>query len=183
MGPSPATGPVTFVAGFGQPPNVDAARWLVAEVWPKVRTVEPRLRLRLVGRGAAAVMSDGWRDDGIEVVLDPVSTDGAYRTAALVVAPVRRGGGAQLKVTEALARGRLVVATPFSAAAAPAASRPGVVEADGAEETALAIVRLWRDVEERRRRERVLAERRPVPTWEAACRPLADAVEALLPKR
>ena len=97
------------------------------------------------------------------------------------MAPVDAGGGAQLKVTEALARNRVVVATPFSARAVPAAAGAGLVQARDAEEFAACVLRLWRDVAGRRAMEQALAERRPVPTWEQACAPLVEALAGLAP--
>jgi hypothetical protein len=35
-----------FVAGFGHPPNVDAALWFVREVWPSVLSAQPAARHR-----------------------------------------------------------------------------------------------------------------------------------------
>ena len=186
--PSPRQGPVTFVASFDYAPNAEAARWLVAEVWPRLRSAAPELRLRLVGRAAAAlgVRRDGPGTggyNGVEVVSDPDDVGTAYAEASIVLAPVRTGGGAQLKVTEALARGRLVVATSFSAAAAPPGADGAVIVADDAESTARAVLDLWRDPAARRARERALVAQAPVPSWEEACRPLADALERLVGRR
>lgn len=169
--PSPAEGPVTFFASFGYPPNDQAAAFLVNEVWPLVRAAEPAIRLRLVGRHAPA-------DAGLgaETVADPVDVDSFYRQASLVLAPVRAGGGSQLKVTEALGRRRLVVATPYSARSAPAAATAGVVVADGAAEFTVAILRLWRDRDARWERERQLSARPVIPTWEDVCAPLVEAL-------
>jgi glycosyltransferase involved in cell wall biosynthesis len=169
---SPARGPVTFVAGHGYGPNRDAATFLVDHVWPRLRAADPEIRLRLVGRQADPSLGGA----GVEVVADPPSVDRYYREASVVVAPVRAGGGAQLKVTEALARGRVVVATPFSAAAAPAGAGDGLVVARTAARFADCVLALWHDVAGRHLRERALAAVRPVPTWEDACAPLMDAL-------
>ncbi len=44
-----------------------------------------------------------------------------YAGAALALAPATTGGGSQLKLTEALSRGRCVVTTPFGAGGLPGA--------------------------------------------------------------
>jgi glycosyltransferase involved in cell wall biosynthesis len=174
---------VTFVASFGYGPNRDAARFLLDSVWPRLRRAEPDLVMRLVGRQAAALPGVR-RGRGVDVISDPPTIERYYREASIVVAPVDSGGGARLKVTEALARHRVVVATPFSARAAPAAAGAGlVVAARDAEELADSVLRLWRDVGERRVRERALVERRPVPAWEEACRPLVGAMAELVLRR
>jgi hypothetical protein len=182
-GRSATDGPVTFVAGFGYGPNRDAARFLLDSVWPLLRRAEPEIALRLVGRQAERALAGAGRASGVEVVSDPVSVDRYYHEASIVLAPVDAGGGAQLKVTEALARGRVVVATPFSARAAPDAVGAGLVVARGAVEFADCVLRLWRDAAERRVHEQALADRRPVPTWEQACAPLVEALAQLVPLR
>lgn len=180
--PSPSHGPVTFVAGFGYRPNWDAARFLLESIWPRLHRAEPELALRLVGRQAGELVG-ARRGLGVEVVSDPPTTDGWYREASVVVAPVDAGGGAQLKVTEALARHRVVVATPFAARSAPAGAGAGVVVARDAAELADCVLRLWRDVVDRRARERALVERPPVPTWEEGCAPLVEALADLVVRR
>ncbi|MDQ4096707.1 MAG: glycosyltransferase family 4 protein [Actinomycetota bacterium] len=176
LGPSPARGPVTFVAGFGYQPNLDAARFLLEQVWPRLQGADPDLRLRLVGRRAARALAPWAGAHGADVVSDPDSVEPFYREASVILTPVRHGGGAQLKVTEALARGRVVVATPFSAAAAPPAARDGVLVADRANDFAGRILALWRDPPDRWARERALVHNSPVPTWEEACAPLVEAL-------
>jgi hypothetical protein len=181
--PSPPDGPVTFVASMGYPPNQDAARLLVDEVWPRLRRLAPGARLRLVGREADRGIGWTGQRDGVEVIADPPSVDPFFRDASVVVVPVRSGGGAQVKVVEALARCRVVVATPFSARSVPAGAGRGVVVADGPRGLSETAARLWRDVAARHARERALEEGRPVPTWDDVCTPLGDRLAAMVAVR
>ena len=43
-----------FVAGFGHPPNVDAAGWLVEKILPRIRERVPHIQLQLVGSNPTA---------------------------------------------------------------------------------------------------------------------------------
>lgn len=174
--PSPATGPVTFVGSMRYGPNVDAISFLLHEVWPRVRAQQKDLRLRIVGSHAATALG---RHEGVEVISDAPDVDRLLADAALVVAPAREGGGAQLKVAQALARGRIVVATPHSLLSAPTGAAGAVMAADGPDRFAELVVRLWRDVDERRALERVLREP-VVPTWEQVTRPLVVQLERIL---
>ena len=180
---SPADGPVTYVASFGYGPNRQAATAVLEEVWPRLRQAEPGLRLQFVGRQADGPLRRSAERAGIEVVSDPESVERYYEEASLVLAPVQHGGGAQLKLTEALAHGRIVVASPFSARSAPRGAGPGVVVADGAGRLAEQILYLWRDRAERHRREDSLVKRRPVPTWEETCAPLVEALSGVVSGR
>lgn len=179
VSPSPPDGPVTFVASFDYLANAGALPFVLAEVWPRLRREVPGLRLRIAGRAAGAVGAP----PGVEVVSEPDDIGPVYRDASVVLAPVRVGGGTQLKVTEALARGRTVVATSFSARSAPAAAAGAVLVADDAERFAAHVVHLWRDLAARRAGEKALAGPPVVPTWAEACVPLVDGLERVVARR
>ncbi|MCA1842480.1 MAG: glycosyltransferase [Actinobacteria bacterium] len=130
---------------------------------------------------AARALAAHHGTEGLDIVSDPETVEPYYREASVVLAPVRAGGGAQVKVTEALARGRVVVASPFSAAAAPCGADAGLVVADGPEGFARRVLDLWAQPARRWAMERALVERRPVPTWDEAVAPLAEALLGAVP--
>src|SRR5205085_5990423 len=102
------------VASAGYGPNVEGLRWLVADVWPLVTAALPSARLEIAGLGTDS-LRDELSSDGVRVVGTVDDVGAFYDGCAVVAAPVRRGGGSQLKVVEALGRGRVVVATSHSA--------------------------------------------------------------------
>lgn len=133
-----------FVGNLAYRPNLDAARWLCGEIAPRL----PDARIALVGSrppaeiralAAARVLVAGDVEDPGEW----------YRRAALAVAPLRTGAGTRIKVLEALAHRRAVVAT--SAGARGLAELPGVVVADDPDAFAAACARLLDDPLERER--------------------------------
>jgi glycosyltransferase involved in cell wall biosynthesis len=97
-----------------------------------------------------------------------------FAEASMLLAPVDEGGGTQLKVVEALAHGRVVVATTYSAASAPPAARDACIATVDADDMADAIVRLLDDVDDRHRRER--AVHGVVPSWTDVVAPLIEAL-------
>jgi glycosyltransferase involved in cell wall biosynthesis len=114
-GPNAREG-ITFVAGFAHGPNVDAAKWLVAEVMPRVWSVRPDVHLSLVGSrptrevqglAGARVAVTGYVSD--EELLR------FYRTTRVAVVPLRVGAGMKGKVVEALYHGVPLVTTPVGA--------------------------------------------------------------------
>lgn len=116
---------VVFSANFEYHPNIDAVRWLVAEIWPEVRKRTPELRLRLVGRNERFIrhlLPQG--DSGIEVTGPVEDALAEIAQACVVVAPLRAGSGTRVKILEAWAAGKCVVAT--SVAAEGLAARDGV---------------------------------------------------------
>lgn len=114
---------VVFVGGFIHPPNVDAALWLGREIMPLLRARRPGVRLLIVG-------NDPPREvralDGRDIIVTGRVPDVApfLARAAVVLAPLRMGGGMRLKVLQAMALGKAVVATPLGA--------EGIVTAGGA---------------------------------------------------
>lgn len=136
-----------FVAGFGHPPNVDAALWLVREVMPRVRAKFPDIRLDLVGSNPTEDVL-GLRGEGIEVtgyVSDEELVE-RYRKARVVVAPMRFGGGVKGKVVEAMWHGVPCVTTSTGVQGL-AAARYSLAVADGAEAFAALIMQYLEDDE------------------------------------
>lgn len=107
---------VLFVAGFGHPPNVDAALWFVREVFPRVRLLHPDVTLTLAGSNPTKDVMD-LTDDGVEVTGWVSSNELAarYDEARVAIVPLRIGAGVKLKVVEALVEGVPLVTTSVGA--------------------------------------------------------------------
>jgi glycosyltransferase involved in cell wall biosynthesis len=144
-------GVVLFSGNFTHVPNVDAAVWLATEIMPILRTLEPTVRLRLVGPAAPEAVRVLACPD-IEIVGEVASMGPELATAAVVVAPVRIGGGMRVKVLHSLAAQKAVVTTSRGAEglAAPPHDLPLVI-ADDAAEIAERIAELLRDTALRHR--------------------------------
>ncbi len=113
-GAEEAPGTILFAGTFSHLPNRDAARWLADEIMPLVRATVPEARLRIVGSSPTRELLE-LAGPGVEVISDPPSVEPHLRAAAVVLAPVRSGGGMRMKVLEPLARGKAVVTTPLGA--------------------------------------------------------------------
>ena len=146
----PAT--VVFSGKMSYHANVTAARYLVAEVMPRVWARQPETRVVLVGKDPTREVRTLAKGTGRVVVTGTVEDIRPYlRRATLAVAPMLYGAGVQNKVLEAMACGTPVVATGQAVAALQA--RPGqeVVVAEGAEALAQAILALLDDPARRER--------------------------------
>jgi len=105
-----------FVGGFAHSPNVDAMRWFVAEVWPRLSARRPELRLTIAGSSPPASVLE--LAGGAVTVLANVPEDrmsALYHRHVLAVAPLRYGGGIKGKVLEALFHGTPMVTTSIGA--------------------------------------------------------------------
>lgn len=105
---------VVFSGGFLHPPNVDAALWLGNEIMPILRTIRPGVRLIIVGSHPPEAVCALQRDDVIVTGRVP-RVEPFLEQAAVVLAPVRIGGGLRLKVLQAMALGKAIVTTPIGA--------------------------------------------------------------------
>jgi GT2 family glycosyltransferase/SAM-dependent methyltransferase/glycosyltransferase involved in cell wall biosynthesis len=107
---------ILFVAGFGHPPNEDAACWFVSEILPLILAETPAAELWIVGSNPTPRVR-ALAGNGVTVaanVSDAVLED-FYRRARVAAVPLRYGAGVKLKVVEALAQGLPLVTTPVGA--------------------------------------------------------------------
>ncbi len=132
-------------------PNVEAALWLLREVWPRIRAARPEAKLYLVGRDPVPALR-GFDGEAGVTVTGTVPDPGDYMARATVcVAPIRAAAGLQNKLLEYMAMGRAVVATPVA--------NEGIAARDGRElllaaapgEFATAVLSLMADAGRRRR--------------------------------
>lgn len=168
---------VLFLGNFSHRPNVDAALRLTRSIFPSVRRSVPNTALRVIGpsppRELLAHCGQGvivtGRVDSVEPWLD---------RAALFCAPLREGGGIRMKVVEALAAGKAVVASPRALEGIDAAVGDEVVMAQTDTDFSAAIIRLLGD--EQGRRSLALGARRWAERAAAVSR--SDAFDALYGK-
>jgi len=138
--PQQPDGPVVgFIGNFRMPPNLAAARFLVDEILPRLQRADSNVILRLAG--------DGLPDDikarpGLEIY-GPVEDAGKFVASCAVSAlPIRIRGGVPLKLFEAMALGRPIVATPELIAGLPVAPGNDMLVAADADAFAGAVIRL-----------------------------------------
>lgn len=103
---------ILMVGHFHYEPNVDGARWFAEQVLPRLRAEFPRLELRVVGRHLPTLFELLGSAVHLKGFVDDLAAE--YDRAALVIAPIRTGSGAQIKVIDALAHARPLVASAFA---------------------------------------------------------------------
>jgi glycosyltransferase involved in cell wall biosynthesis len=88
--------------------------WFRTHAWGRVRARIPSARMAIVG-GNPVPRVRALAGDGVEVIGEVEDVRPWLTRAAVVVVPLRVGGGTRLKILEAMAMAKAVVATPMAA--------------------------------------------------------------------
>ncbi|RMF13779.1 MAG: glycosyltransferase [Alphaproteobacteria bacterium] len=135
-----------FIGALGYSPNIDALQWFVRDIWPQIRARDGRrVELEIVGYGAGADVRALGRTPGVRVTGEVATVTPCYARADMLVAPLRWGGGTRIKILEAFAIGRPVVATTRAAEGLPVADGRELLIADRPDDFARAVSRLLDD--------------------------------------
>lgn len=108
----PGTGDgLVFAGGMSWYPNREAMDYFVREIWPRVKESRPTLPATIVGRHPSPAVRQAGQNHGVEVTgwVDDVRP--YLDRAAVYVCPILDGGGTRLKILDALAMAKPLVAT------------------------------------------------------------------------
>jgi polysaccharide biosynthesis protein PslH len=170
---------LVFVGNFAYHPNADAALWFCREILPLVRERAPGVVAYLVGNDPPPEVRELAGDD-VVVTGRVRSVERYLDRAAVVVAPLRVGGGIKVKVLEALHRGKALVSTSVGVQGLGEDVGRSVEVADDPARFADACSRLLLDAPARRSLERrALAFAGTLPTWDKAAAQLLGCYREL----
>ena len=94
------------------PPNIDGIKWFVQEVYPLIRAQKPAVQFDVVGaRPPQELTALNTQGLGIHVTGYVEDPQPYLRQAALMVVPLRAGGGMRVKILNALSQGLPIVTT------------------------------------------------------------------------
>ncbi len=128
------------------PPNADGIRWFLNEVFPQVRQQIPEVTLTIIGKNPPAdFVQAATQDDAITVTGYVPDLTPYMEAAALMVVPVRAGGGMRVRLLEAFARAMPAVTTTVGLEGIEAVNGREVLVADDPADFAAATVRLLGD--------------------------------------
>jgi glycosyltransferase involved in cell wall biosynthesis len=104
---------VGFIGTYSSLPNLEAAVFLAEHVFPIVLKKNPAARLKLAGANLSAVDAEKLRKFNYVDLLGAVAdSNDLYSRCRVIALPVFVRGGVPLKIVEAFARGKAVVACP-----------------------------------------------------------------------
>jgi len=155
-----------FVGAMDWPPNVDAMEYFCNEIWPAVQAKVPGAQFRIVGRNPGARIQR-LASTSVQVTGSVPSVIEHLKEAAVVVVPLRIGGGTRLKIYEAMAAGKAVVSTTIGAEGLDVKHGTDIWLADDASAFASAMVRFLQDPAARRTLELAAAATAAQHDWSA----------------
>ena len=142
---------IGFSGNFEYHPNIAAVRFFVNTIWPLLSRGFPNLKLRLIGRNPHAVKSYIGGDPRIETTGPVEDAVAELAKVEVAIVPLLSGSGTRLKILEAWAAARPVVATSIGAEGLGARSDVDLVLADTPATFAASVSELLGSKERRRR--------------------------------
>lgn len=135
---------LVFIGGMSWYPNRDAMLFFVREVWPRLVAAHPDWKAAIVGQNPPpdVLRAVGERFEAPGFVDDPRPY---FDAAAIYLCPITAGGGTRLKILDALAMGKPLVATKFAVEGLGLVENQHYLRAEGADEFVAGLERLAGD--------------------------------------
>jgi glycosyltransferase involved in cell wall biosynthesis len=133
---------LVFVGSMDWYPNEDAILSFIQAILPGIRRRVPEASLTVVGRNPSPRLRATAADAGVRVTGTVEDVRRYLAEAAVVVVPLRVGGGTRLKIFEALAMGKAVVSTGVGAEGLPLVPGTHYLRGDAPDAFAGAVVSL-----------------------------------------
>jgi polysaccharide biosynthesis protein PslH len=172
---------ISFVGRMDYYPNQESMFFFCREVWPRLLSTLPRLRLLIVGADPSPAVRQLADLPGVTVTGSVPDVRPYVRQSALMVAPLNIARGTQNKILESMAMGVPVVCSKVAAAGVDAVPGEHLLVASTPQSYARAILRILHNPAERRRlavagRARLLSHH----AWDVSLRRLDAIIDRVL---
>jgi glycosyltransferase involved in cell wall biosynthesis len=172
----PAGPLVMFTGSMDWQPNIDGVEYFCKEIWPLVLRKLPAARFRIVGRDPhprVKALASG----SVQVTGSVPSVVDHLRDAAVIVVPLRIGGGTRIKIYEGMAMGKATVSTTVGAEGLDVHHGRDILLEDAPAEFADAIVSLLQNEHQRRRLEAAAAATARKYDWSIIAPQFVDVLQ------
>lgn len=141
--PQPGHDAEILFVGSNTEPNVAGLKWFFENCWSQILEAVPNVTLTIAG-SVSSGMTGVPQPKAVQYlgVVDDLAP--LYERAGVVISPLTFGSGLKIKLIEALALGKAMVATSITLQGVEAIAEHAVLQADHADEFANAIVSLTR---------------------------------------
>lgn len=144
--PGEETPALIYTGGMNMFANRDAVEWFIEAIWPRIKAAVPETQFYAIGqRPSPKVLQAVANDPSIHApgFVDDVRPWVAK--SAVYVVPLRVGGGTRLKMVDAMAQGKPIVATTVGAEGIDGKHAEHFMLADEPEAFARVVIDLLRD--------------------------------------
>ena len=135
---------IMFLGGFQHPPNADAVKFFLKEIWPLIKQKIPDAKFFIVGSNPKEDVLNLSSDDivvtGFVKDLQPY-----YDECKVMIVPLRYGAGIKGKITQSLSKGLPVVTTPVGSEGTELVNGKHCVIAETPEEFAEKTIQVYND--------------------------------------
>jgi len=134
-----------FIGTMNWYPNVEAVSFLIDKLWPKLKNLHPDASLDIIGSSPPPAISQHNGKNGIIIhgFVDDIRP--LFDSSHLYICPITDGGGTKLKILDALAMGKAIVAHPVACEGINVINGESVMFCETESEFVAAIDRLLRD--------------------------------------
>lgn len=133
-----------FIGSFSYIPNIEAAKLLINQIYPKLQKVYPDCRLLIVGKNPPQKIRETAQAYSGIIFTGKVPDVRPYLAAAnVVVTPLLQGSGTRLKILEAFAAGRPVVSTTKGVEGLKVTDGEHLLIRDSVEDLVAGVSQLW----------------------------------------
>ncbi|MBC8985443.1 glycosyltransferase [Pedobacter sp. N36a] len=137
---------ILFIGGYKHEPNVDAVRWLVEEIMPKVWAADPTIHLTLLGSDPSKELL-AYNSDRISVPGYLQEVADYFYENRIFVAPLRYGAGMKGKIGQSMEFGLPVVSTSIGVEGMDLKDGHNVLVAESTNDFANRILQLYQNPE------------------------------------
>jgi sugar transferase (PEP-CTERM/EpsH1 system associated) len=102
---------LVFAGGMSWYPNREAVLYFIREIWPALRADRPERRATIIGQNPPAELVAATKDPRVSVPGFVPDVRPYIDAASIYICPIRDGGGTRLKILDALAMAKPLVAT------------------------------------------------------------------------
>ena len=167
---------VVFTGSMDWEPNIDGVEYFCNDIWPIVLAQVPHARFRIVGRNPHPRVKK-LASASIEITGTVPSIIDHLREAAVLVVPLRIGGGTRIKIYEGMAAGKATVSSFIGAEGLDVHHEHDILLADDPRQFARYVIRLLQDEAFRRPFEIAAAETVRQYDWSEIAQRFLDEIQ------